>query len=79
MSNYIKGFEVAKTISDKNTEVPIDDKYGLIAYLAMSIGYSYIERNDFGTAEKYLLNAQRSMKTKNTIQILYIKLKLSMS
>ncbi len=89
LSNYIKGFEVAKTISDKNTEVPIDDKYGLIAYLAMSIGYSYIERNDFGTAEKYLLNAQKIYENKkyntdpihkaetfNVLSKLYIKKKL---
>ncbi|WP_312296801.1 AraC family transcriptional regulator [Chryseobacterium sp.] len=89
LSNYLKSFEIAKTISDKNTEVPIDDKYGLIAYLSMSLGHSYVERNDLGTAEKYLLNAQNIYENKkyntdpihkaetfNVLSQLYIKKKL---
>ncbi|WP_185151918.1 response regulator transcription factor [Chryseobacterium vaccae] len=65
LSNYLKAFEIAKTISDKNTEVFIDDKYGLIAYLSMAIGSSYIERNALETAEKYLLNAKNIYENKN--------------
>lgn len=60
-SNFRKSLEVAKKISDKNTTVPIAEKYDLIADIYMQIGKLYLDHNTESSrlklAEQYLLEA----------------------
>lgn len=68
LSNYLKSLEITKTISDSKIEVPIDDKYGMIAYISMSLGFFYLEhsgiKGNLELAERYLLDAKKIYENK---------------
>lgn len=67
-SNFKKGLEMAKMISDNNNVVSINEKYDLIADANMQIGNLYLDhnksKNRLSLAEKYLYEALKTYENK---------------
>ncbi|WP_426277869.1 helix-turn-helix domain-containing protein [Chryseobacterium sp. S-02] len=59
---YLKSLEVAEKISDQGKPVPIEQKYGLLSYVNMSLGTYHMKiarKINLPLAEKYLLEGYK--------------------